>query len=282
MEKQEKLGGMLALGIPSFRLEKEVLNAEIDVLKEMGVEFKTGVEVGKDVTLDELKKQGYEAFYIAMDAQGGRKLNVEGEDASGVISGVEFLREVNLGRGRTLFGNVVVVGGGNVARTATRQGADTVKMYCLESREEMPALDEEIEEDTITVPADAVLLSIGQSIEWGSLLEGSKVKLGWGNTAQADSLTYQTREPDVFVGGDCCTGPKFAIHAIAAGEEGAISIHRYVQPGQTLTLGRDRREYHAFDKNNVPVDLKNFDNTPRQRPAHAPEKGLILKEILCT
>lgn len=324
-EKQEKLGGMLALGIPSFRLEKEVLNAEIDVLKEMGVEFKTGVEVGKDVTLDELRKQGYEAFYIAVGAQGGRRLNVEGEDASGVVSGVEFLREVNLGCGRTLAGNVVVVGGGNVAvdvaRTATRQGDDTVKMYCLESRKEMPALDEEIEEaeadhvefqngwgpkriltedgkvtgvefmrcvsvfdemhrfapkydeeDTITVPADTVLLSIGQSIEWGSLLEGSKVKLGRGNTAQADSLTYQTGEKDVFVGGDCCTGPKFAIHAIAAGKEGAISIHRYVQPGQTLTLGRDRREYHAFDKNNVAVDLQSFDNTPRQRPAHAQEK----------
>ncbi len=75
---------------------------------------------------------------------------MEGEDASGVVSGVEFLREVNLGRGRTLAGNVVVVGGGNVAvdvaRTATRQGAATVKMYCLESRKEMPALDEEIEE----------------------------------------------------------------------------------------------------------------------------------------
>ena len=146
-------------------------------------------------------------------------------------------------------------------------------MRCVSVFDEMhrfaPKYDEE---DTITVPADTVLLSIGQSIEWGSLLEGSKVKLGRGNTAQADSLTYQTGEKDVFVGGDCCTGPKFAIHAIAAGKEGAISIHRYVQPGQTLTLGRDRREYHAFDKNNVAVDLQSFDNTPRQRPAHAQEK----------
>ena len=95
-------------------------------------------------------------------------------------------------------------------------------MRCVSVFDEMhrfaPKYDEQ---DTITVPADAVLLSIGQSIEWGGLLEGSKVKLGRGNTAQADSLTYQTREPDVFVGGDCCTGPKFAIHAIAAGKEGA-------------------------------------------------------------
>lgn len=324
-EKQEKLGGMLALGIPSFRLEKNVLNAEIDVLREMGVEFKTGIEVGHDVTLNDLRHEGYQAFYLAVGAQGGRKLGVEGEDAEGVISGVDFLREVNLGHKAELSGKVVVIGGGNVAidvaRTATREGAASVALYCLESREEMPALDDEIEEaerdavhfnnswgpkriltengkvigvefkrcvsvfdkdhrfapqydenDTIIVPADAVLLSIGQSIQWGGLLEGSRVKLGRGNTAQADSLTLQTDEPDVFVGGDCFTGPKFAIHAIAAGKEGAISIHRFVQPGQTLTFGRDRRNYHAFDKSNVAVPLISFDNTPRQCAGHSTEK----------
>lgn len=323
-EKQEKLGGMLALGIPSFRLEKEVLGAEIDVLREMGVEFKTGVEVGRDITLDELRQQGYEAFYIAIGAQGGRKLGIEGEEAEGVISGVDFLREVNLGHDAKLSGKVVVIGGGNVAidvaRTAARQGADSVALYCLESREEMPALDDEIEEaerdavafnngwgpkeivtengkvtgvlfkrcvsvfdvdhrfapkynedDTILVKADTVLLSIGQSIEWGELLKGSRVQFGRGNTAEADSLTLQTGEPDVFVGGDCFTGPKFAIHAIAAGKEGAISIHRFVQPGQTLTLGRDRKNYHAFDKSNVAIPLLSFDSTPRQRAGHSPE-----------
>lgn len=323
-EKQEKLGGMLALGIPSFRLGKDVLNAEIDVLRELGVEFRTGVEVGKDITIDELRKEGYEAFYIAIGAQDGRKPGIEGEEAEGVIAGVDFLREVNLGHDQKLSGNVVVIGGGNVAidvaRTAVRQGAETVNMYCLESREEMPALDDEIQEaesdrvvfnngwgpkriltqngkvcgvefmrcisvfdgnhrfapkydkeDTVTVPADTVLLSIGQSIHWGNLLDGSKVKLGRGNTAVADELTYQTGEPDIFVGGDCQTGPKFAIHAIAAGKEGAISIHRYVQPGQTLNLGRDRRNYHSFDKRNVAVDLQSFDNTPRQRPGHIAE-----------
>jgi len=324
-EKQEKLGGMLALGIPSFRLEKDVLNAEIDVLREMGVEFKTGVEIGRDVTLGSLRREGYEAFYLAIGAQGGRKLEIEGENAGGVVSGVDFLREVNLGHDPRLSGKVVVIGGGNVAidvaRTATREGADSVTLYCLESREEMPALDEEIEDaekdsvifsnrwgpkriltengkvtgvefkrcvsvfdnghlfapqydedNIITVPADTVLLSIGQSIQWGGLLEGSRVQLGRGNTAKADSLTLQTDEPDIFVGGDCCTGPKFAIHAIAAGKEGAISIHRFVQPGQALTLGRDRRHYHAFDKANVAVPLISFDNTPRQRAGHSLEK----------
>jgi NADPH-dependent glutamate synthase beta subunit-like oxidoreductase/NAD-dependent dihydropyrimidine dehydrogenase PreA subunit len=323
-EKQEKLGGMLSLCIPSFRLEKDILNAEIDVLREMGVEFLTGVEIGRDRSLDDLRREGYEAFYLAIGAQGGRTLGIEGEDAQGVISGVHFLREVNLDRDAALSGKVVVIGGGNVAidvaRTATRQGANSVALYCLESRGEMPALDDEIAEaeedavefhngwgpkriltengavsgvefkrcttvydkehhfapqydetETIIVPADTVLLSIGQSIEWGNLLDGSRVQLNRGNTAKADSLTLQTGEPDIFVGGDCFTGPKFAIHAIAAGKEGAISIHRFVQPGQTLTYGRDRRNYHAFDKTNVALDHLSFDSTPRQLAGHSHE-----------
>ena len=333
-EKEEKLGGMLTLGIPSFRLEKDVINTEIDVLREMGVTFKTGVEVGKDISLDQLRNEGYEAFYLAIGAQGGRSLGIEGENAQGVIAGVNFLRDVNLGRKVELSGDVVVIGGGNVAidvaRTATRQGAAVTSLYCLESREEMPALPEEIEEaeadqvafnngwgpkriltengkvtgvefkrcisvfdsehrfapkyddnDTIVVKADTVLLSIGQSIEWGGLLTGSKIELGRGNTAKADELTLQTTQPDVFVGGDCCTGPKFAIHAIAAGKESAISIHRFVQPGQSLIFGRDRRNYHAFDKSNVAVGIQDFDLTPRQKPGHSPErKGTFLDDRL--
>jgi NADPH-dependent glutamate synthase beta subunit-like oxidoreductase/NAD-dependent dihydropyrimidine dehydrogenase PreA subunit len=324
-EKEDKLGGMLTLGIPSFRLEKEVLNAEIDVLREMGVTFKTGIEVGKDITLNKLREEGYEAFYLAVGAQGGRSLGIEGEEAEGVISGVDFLRNVNLDREEELSGNVVVIGGGNVAmdvaRTAARQGAAAIDLYCLESLREMPALPDEIaeaeednvsfhngwgpkriltedgkvtgvelkrctsvfdadhrfkpmydENDTIIVKADFVLLSIGQSIEWGGLLTESRVELERSGTAIADSLTLQTSEPDVFVGGDCFTGPKFAIHAIASGKEAAISIHRYVQPGQSLVYGRDRREYHAFDKNNIAIGIQDFDTTPRQRPGHSPEK----------
>ncbi|EPZ54238.1 pyridine nucleotide-disulfide oxidoreductase family protein [[Clostridium] sordellii ATCC 9714] len=229
-EKQEVLGGMLTLGIPSFRLEKEVVNAEIDILRQMGVEFKTGVDVGKDITLDDLRNEGYKAFYLAIGAQSGRKLNIEGEDAKGVIPGIEFVRDVNLEKDIKLNGKVVVIGGGNVAidvaRNATRVGADSVDMYCLENREQMPALEEEIEEaleeeitinnswgpnkiivedgkvvgvefkkcisvfdenkrfspkfdeaDLKVVAADYVLISVGQSIEWGSLLKGSKVEL---------------------------------------------------------------------------------------------------------
>ena len=318
-EKQKALGGMLTLGIPSYRLGKEVVNAEIDILRELGVEFKMGVEVGKDISLEDLRNQGYEAFYLAIGAQAGRKLGIEGEDAEGVITGVDFLLDVNLGNDIELEGDVIVIGGGNVAidvaRTATRAGASKVEMFCLESREEMPALDEEIEEalsedigvnnswgpkrivienghvvgvefkkcisvfdenkrfspkfdenETKIVKADNVLLSIGQAMDWGGLLENSKMELNPNNTIKVDSFTLQTGEPDVFAGGDAVTGPKFAIDAIALGKEGAISIHRYVHPGQDLVIGRDRREFRAFDKENL--DLAGYDHLPRQRTSH--------------
>jgi len=331
-EKHEKLGGMLTLGIPSFRLEKDVIEAEIEILREMGVEFKLGVEVGADVTLDELREKGYKGFYLAIGAQSGRKLGIEGEDASGVITGVDFLRNVSLGNPEKLSGNVVVIGGGNVAidvaRTAVRSDASSVNMYCLESAAEMPALPEEIEEanaeniainngwgpkrivvedgkvtgvefkkcvsvfnngkfspkydenEVITVAADFVLLSVGQAIEWGRLLEGSKVELGRGNTAVADSFTYQTAQSDVFVGGDAFSGPKFAIDAIAAGKQAAISLHRFVQPGQNLLYGRDRREYVSLDKSSLVIS--GYDNTPRQTPGHNPESSKSFRDSRVT
>ena len=317
-EKQPIPGGMLTLGIPAFRLEKQVVEAEIEVLRQMGVEFRCGVEVGKDVTIPQLREQGFTGFYLAIGAQAGRKLNIPGEDAGNVAAGVDFLRRINLGERPAMQGSVVVIGGGNVAidvaRSAVRTGG-TVQMFCLESRAEMPALEEEIQEaldediqiqngwgpreiltedgrvtgvvfqrctrvfdenhrfapvfdeaDTITVPADHVLLSVGQSIQWGGLLDGTKVRLNPNGTAIADGFTYQTDEPDIFVGGDAFTGPKFAIDAIAAGKQAAISLHRFVQPGQSLTYGRDRREYHSLDKDNLVVE--GFDTTPRQRAGH--------------
>ena len=332
-EKLSKPGGMLTVGIPSFRLEKNVVEAEIDILKEMGVVFKTNTEVGKDVSLDDLRKQGFKAFYLAIGAQGGRKLGLENEDAKGVIAGVEFLRDVNLGKKSALHGKVIVIGGGNVAidvaRTAVREGAESVAMYCLEARNEMPALDEEIEEalvedivinnswgpkriiskdgkvtgielkkcvsvfdkdkkfnpkydenETITVDADFVLLSVGQSIDWGGLLTDSAVVLNRNNTAQADSFTYQTAQSDVFVGGDAYTGPKFAIDAIAAGKQAAISIHRFVQPGQSLTYGRDRREYIALDKQNIVVE--SYDTTRRQLAGHNAKNRKTFKDTRVT
>ena len=321
LDKAERPGGMLMNGIPSFRLEKDVVQAEIDILKEMGVEFRCGVEVGRDLTIGRLREEGFCGFYVAIGAQGGRRIHVPGEEAEGVISGIQFIKEVNLGTEKKLSGRTVVVGGGNVAvdvaRTAIRVGASAVEMYCLESSQEMPAASDEVEEaekegivvrhswgpkeilvkdgkttgivfrkctavfdeqhrfspqydeeETITVECENVLLAIGQSVEWGELLKGTKVELNKNGTAKADALTYQTAEPDIFVGGDVYSGPKFAIDAIAAGKEAAISLHRFVQPGQTLTMGRDRRNYRALDKSKALVPMDCFDADQRQIPGY--------------
>ena len=317
-EKEQRAGGMLMNGIPSFRLEKSVIEAEIDVLRQMGIEFKFGVEVGKDVTIQQLREQGYKAFYVAIGAQGGRKTGVPGEDAEGVVTGVEFLRKANISEdAHALSGDTVVIGGGNVAidvsRMALRSGSAKVSQYCLESRDIMPAAADEVEEaeeegitigcgwgpkeiltengkvkavvfkkclsvfdeehrfnpqydenDTITVECENVILSIGQSIEWGGLLEGSKVELNRNNTAVADAVTLQTGEEDIFVGGDVYTGPRFAIDAIAAGKEASVSMHRFVHKGHSLTLSRDRRQFIELDKDNIKVET--FDNAKRQVP----------------
>jgi len=317
-EREDKAGGMLLNGIPSFRLEKDVIAAEIEVLKTMGVEFRFGIDVGSDVTIQQLRDEGYKAFYIAIGARGGRMAGVPGEDAKGVMSGIEFLNKVNKDEEHMkLSGKTVVIGGGNVAmdvaRTALRAGSDDVSMYCLESRDEMPAAKDEIEEaleenisinngwgpkeiitengrvkavvlkkctsvfnaekrfapvydenDTITIECDNVLLSIGQQIIWGNLLAGTKVELNKNGTAKADPVTYQTAEPDIFVGGDVYTGPRFAIDAIAAAKEGCVSIHRFVHKGHSLTLARDLRHFIELDKNNL--DIEEYDNAKRQRP----------------
>lgn len=150
-EKESKLGGMLTLGIPNYRLEKDVIGAEIDVLKLMGVKFKTGVEVGKDVSFAQLRSQGFDAFYVAIGAQSGRKLGLENEDLPQVGSGVDFLRHVNLDQPTGVSGKVVVIGGGNVAIDVARsslrlENVTETQLYCLESRDRMPAYDEEIYE----------------------------------------------------------------------------------------------------------------------------------------
>ena len=316
-EKEKQPGGMLMHGIPEFRLEKDVIEAEIDVLRALGVEFRCGVEVGRDVTIPELREQGYKGFYVAIGLQSGGKLGVPGEDAEGVKAGIELMREVNLEGKKELSGRVVVIGGGNigadVARTALRCGAEKVSLYCLEDYDSMPMGVEdrtECEEDGIEihagwgqteilaengrcsgirfrkclsvrnaegrfaptfddntteeVPCDMVLYCIGQKVDWKGLLTGTAVELNPNGTAKADPVTYQTAEPDLFVGGDVYTGQKFAIDAIAAGKQGAVSLHRWVQDA-TLTIGRDKREFIELDKNNLLLEEASYDNTPRQR-----------------
>jgi NADPH-dependent glutamate synthase beta subunit-like oxidoreductase/ferredoxin len=320
-EKEKRPGGMLLNGIPNFRLQKDVLEAEIDVLRQMGVEFKCGIEVGHDVTIQELRDQGYKAFYLSIGLQGGRKAGVTGEDAEGVESGVSFLKRASLGLSSDgtsddvkLPGDVVVVGGGNVAidvaRTALRCTSGKVTMLCLEGAGEMPAAADEVEEakaegieimngwgpkelascdgkvssitfkkctqakdsdgrfnpqydesETITLDCQTVLMAIGQSAVWGDLLKGTKVQLGRGKCAVADDITFQTAEPDIFAGGDIYHGARFAIDAIADGKKAAESMHRFVHPGQSLTIARDLREFKELDKDDIRID--SYDNAPR-------------------
>ena len=315
-EKERRLGGMLENGLPSFRLEKDVVQAEIDVLREMGVQFRCGVEVGKDVTIAQLREQGYQGFYVAVGLQSGGRLNIPGDDAQGVTAGIDFMRRVNGGQETKLEGRVVVIGGGNiaadVARTAVRCGAESVDLYCLESYDDMPMGPEdrgECERDGITIHAGwgqteivtenghaagirlrkclrvkndqgrfapefddndtcqaqcaTVLYCIGQKVDWRQLLTGTAVTFNPNGTAQVDPVTYQTAEADIFAGGDAVTGQKFAIDAIAAGKEGAISLHRFVQKA-TLTIGRNRRQFVELDKENALIPV-GFDNTPRQQ-----------------
>ena len=320
-ERENRPGGMLMNGIPSFRLEKDVVEAEIEIIKRMGVKIECGVDIGRDVTIDELRARGFKAFYIAIGLQGGRLAGVPGESAEGVITGVDFLRRINQDDSARLNGDVVVVGGGNVAadvaRTALRVTDGKVTMLCLESKEEMPAAKDEIaeveeegisimngwgpkevlsengkvtaivfkkcvrvfdekhrfapvydENETITIPCGNILMAIGQSADWGSLLEGTNVQLRGNGTVIANPTTFQTSEPDIFVGGDIYHGAKFAIDAIADGKEGMVSINRFVHPGQSLTIGRDLREFIELDRTDIRVE--SYDNAGRQAPGLKP------------
>ena len=318
-EKEQEPGGMLKYGVPNFRLEKDVINAEIDIIRQMGAEIRCGVEVGKDVTIEELRAQGYKAFYLAIGMQAGRKAGIPNEELA--ESGVDFLRRVNSKEGATLTGKTVVIGGGNVAidvaRSALRAGSDTVEMYCLEGPDEMPAAIDEINEakeegiiikncwgpkeiiaqdgkitaivlqqctqdydkagrvspvydesETKTVACDNVLLSIGQAAVWNDLLKGTNVKLRGNGTVEADPISLQTAEKDIFVGGDIYHGARFAIDAIANGKTFADSVKRFVHYGQSMTVGRDLREFIELDRDDVLVE--GYDNAKRQVPGVKP------------
>ena len=322
-EKNAEPGGMLRYGIPSYKLEKDLLAAEIDVIRQLGVEIRCGVEVGKDVTIEDLREQGYKGFYAAIGCQRGRKPGISGENAEGAYTAVDFLRKAGGSESFPLEGEVVVVGGGNVAidaaRVSSRCTDAKISMFCLETREKMPASNEEIEEaleegielncgwgpkeileedghvrgvvfkkctrvfdaqgrfspeydenDTVTVPCRHVIFSVGQAIDWGHMLDNLHVELRPNGGALVNKLTYQTSEPDIFVGGDVYTGPKFAIDAIAAGREGAVSLHRYVHENCTLTIGRNRRDFIELDKENIKVET--YDSSSRQIPPKADVK----------
>ena len=323
-ERNAEPGGMLRYGIPSYKLDKAVIDAEIDIMREIGVEIQCGVEVGKDITIAQLREQGYKGFYVAIGCQGGRLPGIPGEDLEGTMTAIDFLHEANCGD-KKISGKVVVVGGGNVAidaaRVAKRSGASEVTMLSLETEDIMPAsLEERMEaredgvvinpgwgpmevqrdkvqstkvagikfkrcvsvfdeqhrfapkfdeNETITLEADLVIFAIGQTVVLKDLLKDTKVEFFRGVYPVADKLTYQTAEPDIFVGGDVFTGPKFAIDAIAAGKEAAESLHRFVQHGH-MTIGRNRRDFIELNKQDILVEQ--YDNSSRQDPGVIPTK----------
>ena len=323
-DRNPQPGGMLVMGIPSYRLDRAALKGEIDVLEKMGVHFQMNTEVGKDVTIEELRAQGYKGFYVAIGAQKSSKLNIPGEELQGVFGGVDFLREVNLGNKPEVGKKCAVIGGGNVAmdvcRTAVRLGAETYVVY-RRGEDEMPADKEEVaeaKEEGVkfcflnapvevlgadgkvcglkvelmelgepdekgrrkpvgtgkfeTIEVDSVIAAVGQAIDWGTLDVGALVTGKKGN-AVADAVTYQTAQSDIFVGGDVYTGPKFAIDAIAAGREGAESLHRFVNDGQSLTVGRNLREFYELNKDELVFGIDCFDRPARQPILHDVKKA---------
>lgn len=308
---------MMTLGIPNFRLDKKVVNAEIDILKEMGVEIRCGVEVGKDVTFQSLREEGFEGFFVGTGLQACGRLGIPGDDAQGVIGGVDYVKSVTLGKAKKLSGNVVVIGGRNigadVARTAIRQGAKSVSLYCLESYDEMPMGAEDQEflknegitindgwgqtevvtkggkvagikfrkcvsvknaegrfaptfDDSVTTEeaCSTILFSIGQKPDYGKLFEGTKVELSPRGFIIADPVTLQTAEPDIFAGGDSVSGQKFVVDALAMGREGAVSLHRFVNEGQSLTIHRNTRHFTPLDKENIVLPASDYKKPARQ------------------
>ncbi|MBQ9890955.1 MAG: FAD-dependent oxidoreductase [Firmicutes bacterium] len=335
-ERDAVPGGMMITGIPNFRLEKDVVNAEIDILREMGVQFRCGVEVGKDVTIQQLRDEGYKGFFVAVGLQYGGKLNVPGDDAAGVMSGVDYIKMVNAGKAAPLHGNVVVIGGGNigadVARTAIRQGAESVQLYCLEAFGDMPmgAEDQELcaadgvvihpgwgqteilkdesgacsgirfrkclsvrgedgrfdpkfdDADTAEESCTAVLYCIGQKADWKDLLSGTKVEFNRNGTAKADPVTLQTAEPDIFVGGDAYSGQLFVVDALAMGREGAVSLHRFVNEGQSLTIHRNTRKFTPLCKDDIVLPVEAYKKPARSvRPVDPAKRLTMHDEHLC-
>lgn len=314
-DRNAEPGGMLRYGVPSFRLEKDVLASEIEVLRTLGVAFRSGVEIGKDVTIQQLREEGYAGFVIAIGAQKSSALRIPGEELTGVYGGVDFLREVNMGGTPDIGEKVAVVGGGNVAldvaRTAIREGAKDVTIVYRRTKDEMPAdpaeVVEAVEEGVQfrflnaptevlgengkvtglkveimqlgepdekgrrkpvgtgrfeTIEVTSVIGAIGQVVDWGKLDTGL-LRKDKKNLAISDDFTFETAQPDIFAAGDVTTGPKFAIDAIAAGKQAAISLHRYVW-GNDLRVGRNLRDFRAVDKDNVIVE--SYDTARRQVP----------------
>lgn len=280
-EQRSKLGGMLRYGIPSYRFPREILDKEIESILSTGIEVKTGITVGSDVSFDELKNK-YDALYIAIGAHTDKKTGIEGENSEGVMSAVEMLRAIGDDSLPDFTGKeIVVIGGGNVAmdvcRSSVRLGARKVSCVYRRRQDDMTALPEEVEgaiaegvelvtlaapvrieadengratalwaqpqiigtidaagrprpekaaRDEIRIPADIIIVAIGQGIETHGF-EQSKISIKRG-TFIAEASGQIDNMDGVFAGGDCVTGPATVIRAIAAGKVAAANIDEYL------------------------------------------------------
>ena len=315
-EKAPFAGGMLRVGIPDYRLPPAILEQEINYIKKLGVDIQLNVSIGKDRPVAGLFEEGFKAVYLAVGAQNSMKLNIENEDAEGVLHGVDYLGLLNCKQPVKTGKKVAVVGGGDVAidaaREAIRQGASEVKMLYRRSRDEMPASKHEIqaaEEEGIKiellvaptavltedgkvsglrcikmelgtpdqsgrrrpvpvagsefdVECDMIIPAIGQRVN-SSFLEGTEgIELTRWGTVAADPVTYQTTFPGIFAGGDLFTGPSIAVEAVAAGQQAAISIEKYLL-GEELAENRPAKPAGS-DWKAIP---KKVESSPRAQDA---------------
>ena len=326
-ERMPEPGGMMRYCIPDFRLEKFVVANEIAYIKDLGVEIKTGVEFGKTCTLQSLKNEGYKAIFISIGTQKGMKLNIPGEELTGVTDAVDFLGAIARGEQPQVGEKVAVIGGGNsamdAARMAKRLGAKEITILYRRSREEMPALPEEIaateregikfqflvapkqiigENDKAKaieclrmrlgepdesgrrrpVPisfsehqyeVNLVIPALGQVAETSCLQPELLDKNG--RLIQVDPLTYETKIPGIFAGGDIATGPASIIEAVGTGKKAAASIHLYLS-GQDL---RNVREEN-IEETTWAKDFNTLKKKQRRYEAIEEKPRLSLEEVV--
>lgn len=281
LEAEKEPGGTLRFGIPSYRLPNHVLNQEIADVLSLGVELRTNQRSGRDYKIEDLQAQGFDAVFLSIGAMLGKRSNIPGEDASGVMPAVEFLRRVNWGERFQVGKRVVVIGGGftaaDAARTARREGASEVVMMYRRTKAEMTAAAHEVHECEVEgvifdllaapvavavengraigltaqrmalgapdasgrrrpepiegteyfVPADTILMAVGQDVDARALNNGDLGTNRWGHIA-IDEATMTTSLRGVFAGGDCATGAATVVEAVAAGRKGAYAIHAYL------------------------------------------------------
>ncbi len=302
-------GGMMAIGIPAYRLPRDVLQAELDRIVGLGVDLRLNQAMGRDFTLADLERDGYRAVFLATGAPKSRPLGVPGDDLPGVVPATRFLKEVNLGEGTRLVGTVVVVGGGSTAmdaaRSALRTGASSVTIAYRRSRAEMRAQREEVDAalregialvenaapvavadadgraaglrvviagDERVLDARTVLVAIGEEPDPSILPKGSGIEISAWAGIVADPGTLQTGQAGVFAGGDVVSGPKTIIDAVAGGRRAAGRIHEYLSGcanGEREILAAVR--YPTPPNRSLALGLA---EAPRAAARHLPVVGL--------